>query len=84
MASTQIMVTLSSRQAGLGSTRLLRFQVQDEVEQQRLQLLLQLLLPQQLPPGLPVQAVFAHQRHLWARIRVFLEFLTAHCAKVLV
>lgn len=65
--------------AGLGITRLLSFQVKEEVEQKRLQL----LFSEQLPPGLVVQAVFTHQRNLSPRVRVLLNFLTAYCAKVL-
>ncbi|KYC36948.1 hypothetical protein WA1_45685 [Scytonema hofmannii PCC 7110] len=66
--------------AGLGITRLLSFQVQEEVQQKQLEL----LFPEQLPPGLVVQAVFTHQRNLSPRVRIFLEFLTTYCTKVLV
>ena len=64
--------------AGLGITRLLSFQVHEEIQQKRLEL----LFPEQLPLGLVVQAVFTHQRNLSPRVQVFLEFLTAYCAKV--
>lgn len=66
--------------AGLGITRLLSFQVNEEVQQKRLNL----LFSDQLPPGLVVQAVFTHQRNLSPRVRVLLEFLTTYCAKILV
>ncbi|VEP13571.1 conserved hypothetical protein [Hyella patelloides LEGE 07179] len=66
--------------AGLGITRLLSFQVCEEVRQKRLKL----LFSEQLPPGLVVQAVFTHQRNLSPRVQVFLDFMTAYCAKVLV
>lgn len=66
--------------AGLGITRLLSFQVHEEVQQNRLKL----LFSEQLPPGLVVQAVFTHQRNLSSRVQVFLNFLTAYCAKILV
>lgn len=65
--------------AGLGITRLLSFQVHEEVRQKRLKL----LFSEQLPPGLMVQAVFPARRNLSPRVQVFLEFLTAYCAKVL-
>ncbi len=64
--------------AGLGITRLLSFQIHEEIRQKRLEL----LFPEQLPLGLVVQAVFTHQRNLSPRVQVFLEFLTAYCAKV--
>lgn len=64
--------------SGLGIARLFSFQVQEDIQSQRLQLLLT-----QLPPGLPVRAVFTHQRNLSLRVRVFLEFLMAESAKVL-
>ncbi|MDJ0594721.1 MAG: LysR family transcriptional regulator [Pleurocapsa sp. MO_226.B13] len=66
--------------AGLGITRLLSFQVHEEVKQNRLKL----LFSEQLPSGLVVQAVFTHQRNLSSRVQVFLNFLTAYCAKILV
>ena len=66
--------------AGLGITRLLNFQVHEEVEQKRLKL----LFSEQLPPGLMVQALFTHQRNLSPRVQVFLKFLTDYCAKVLI
>lgn len=66
--------------AGLGITRLLSFQIHEEVQQKRLEL----LFSGQLPPGLMVQAIFTRQRHLSPRVRVFLEFLTIYCAKILV
>lgn len=59
--------------AGLGVTRLLHFQIHEEVKQNKLKL----LFPEQLLPGLVVQAVFAHQRTLSPRVQVFLEFLSA-------
>jgi DNA-binding transcriptional LysR family regulator len=65
--------------AGLGITRLLSFQVHEEVKQKRLKL----LFSDQLPSGLVVQAVFTHQRNLSPRVRVLLEFLSTYCAKVL-
>ncbi|KAF3887461.1 MULTISPECIES: LysR family transcriptional regulator [Nostocales] len=65
--------------AGLGITRLLSFQVQEEVQQQQLEL----LFPEQFFPGLVVQAVFTHQRNLSPRVRAFLEYLTSYCTKVL-
>ena len=64
--------------AGLGITRLLSFQIREEVQQKRLKL----LFSEQLPTGLVVQAVFTHQRHLSPRVQVFLEFLTAYCAQL--
>lgn len=64
---------------GLGITRLLSFQVHEEVKQKRLKL----LFSDRLPSGLIVQAVFTHQRNLSPRVRVFLEFLSVYCAKVL-
>lgn len=66
--------------AGLGITRLLNFQVHEEVEQKRLKL----LFSEQLPPGLMVQALFTHQRNLSPRVRVFLDFIADYCAKVLI
>ena len=66
--------------AGLGITRLLNFQVHEEVAQKRLKL----LFSEQLPPGLVVQALFPHQRNLSPRVQVFLEFLTDYCATVLI
>ena len=65
--------------AGLGITRLLNFQIREEVQQKRLEL----LFSKQLPTGLVVQAVFTHQRNLSPRVQVFLEFLTAYCAQIL-
>lgn len=65
--------------AGLGITRLLSFQVKEEVQKKQLKV----LFLDQLPPGLVVQAVFTHQRHLSPRVRVLLEFLTTYCARVL-
>ncbi|WP_071882387.1 substrate binding domain-containing protein [Gloeocapsa sp. PCC 7428] len=62
--------------AGLGITRLLGFQVREEIKTQQLIA----LFPEQLPSGLIVQAVFTHQRHLSPRVQVFLEFLTKYCA----
>lgn len=64
---------------GLGITRLLGFQVREEVAQGTLKL----LFPDQLPPGLVVQAVFTHQRNLSPRVRVLLDFLGDRCARVL-
>lgn len=66
--------------AGLGIARLFDFQIQEEVKQQQLEI----LLPGQLSPGLAVQALFTHQRNLSPRVRAFLDFLSAHCASVLV
>jgi len=62
--------------AGLGITRLLGFQVKEEIKTQQLIS----LFPKQLPSGLVVQALFTHQRHLSPRVQVFLEFLTKYCA----
>lgn len=65
--------------AGLGITRLLGFQVKQEVEQGQLIL----LFPDQLSPGLAVHALFTHQRNLSSRVRVFLEFLNGYCKQFL-
>ena len=64
--------------AGLGITRLLSFQIREEVQQKQLKL----IFSEQLPTRLVVQAVFTHQRHLSPRVQVFLEFLTAYCAQI--
>jgi len=63
--------------AGLGIVRLFSFQAQEDIRSQ----CLQLLFTEQLPPGMPVQAVFTHQRNLSPRVRVFLEFLTTEAAQ---
>lgn len=65
--------------AGLGITLLFKFQVRKEVKQKRLQL----LLPGQLPPGFVFQALFTHQRNLSPRVQVFVDFVTAYCARIL-
>lgn len=65
--------------AGLGITRLLGFQVKQEVEQGQLIL----LFPNQLFPGLAVHALVTHQRNLSPRVRVFLEFLDCYCRQSL-
>lgn len=67
--------------AGLGITRLLSFQVQQEIEQQQQQLTQ--IFPQQLPPGLAVSALFTHQRNLSPRVWVFLDFLGEYCGRIL-
>lgn len=66
--------------AGLGITRLFNFQVYEEVKQKKLKL----LLPKQLPSGFVFQALFTHQRNLSPRVQVFIDFVTAYCAKILV
>ncbi|MBD2463656.1 LysR family transcriptional regulator [Oscillatoria sp. FACHB-1407] len=65
--------------AGLGITQVLGFQIKQEVEQGQLIL----LLPNQISPGLPVHALFTHQRNLSPRVRVFLEFLNSYCRQFL-
>lgn len=65
--------------AGLGITRLLRFQIHEEVRQGQLEL----LFSDQLPPGLVVQAIFTHQRNLSPRVQAFLGFLTDYCTQFL-
>lgn len=65
--------------AGLGITRLLSFQVQEDFQCQRLVP----LFAAQLPPGLTVQALFTHRRNLSPRVQVFLEFLTDYCGRIL-
>lgn len=65
--------------AGLGITRLLSFQVHEEVQRGQLKL----LFANQLPPGLVVQAVFTHRRNLSPRVQVLLEFLTTYCSQTL-
>lgn len=66
--------------AGLGITRLLSFQVQEDVQHQRLVL----LLPDQPLPSLTAQALFTHRRNLSPRVQVFLEFLTDYCCNALI
>lgn len=65
--------------ASLGIARLFQFQVQDDIQQKRLEA----LFPDHLPPGFMVQALFTHQRNLSPRVQAFLEFLTDYCAKIL-
>lgn len=65
--------------SGLGIIYVLRFQIEADIQSNRLRL----LFTDKLPPGPIVQAVFTHQRNLSPRVRVFLEFLSAQSAKVL-
>ena len=65
--------------SGLGIIRVLRFQVEADIQSQRLQpLFAETLLPSRI-----VQAVFTHRRNLSPRIQALLGFLTAQFAEVL-
>lgn len=61
---------------GLGISRLLGFQVRQDI--QRGDLIP--LFMDQMPPGLMIQAVFTHRRNLSPRVQALLEFLANYCA----
>ena len=70
---------LSAAISGLGITRMMRFQIQKELEEQQLEV----VLPEQLQPGFTVHALVTHRQHLSPRVRAFLDFLKMHCQQVL-
>ena len=70
---------LNASIAGLGITRFCVFQIQKEIEEQRLEV----LLSDYSQPGFTVHALVTHQRHLSPRVRAFLDFLKAHCEEAL-
>ena len=63
---------------GIGIVRLLSFHVKEELETGQLLS----LFAEQLPPGLAIQAVFTHRRNLSPWVKVFLDFLSAHCSVI--
>ena len=70
---------LNAAIAGLGITRLMLFQIQKELKEQRLEV----VLPDQLQPGFTVHALVTHRQHLSPRVRAFLDFLKMHCKQAL-
>ena len=70
---------LNAAIAGLGITRLMLFQIQKELKEQRLEV----VLPDQLQPGFTVHALVTHRQHLSPRVRAFLDFLKMYCKQAL-
>jgi DNA-binding transcriptional LysR family regulator len=58
--------------AGLGITRVPEFAVLEELAKGRLVSILESFMP----PGYDFYAVFAHRRHVSAKVRVFIDFMT--------
>jgi len=64
-------IYVASAIAGMGIIQVPRYRVAQQLDQGTLQV----VLPQYPPPSMPVSVLYPHNRHMSARVRVFVDWV---------